>query len=191
MAGDDLPFACDCGKLRGTLLGISPRSGNRIDCFCSDCRAAELYGNQPDPAPGPVKIFQTTPDRVRFDAGLDQLAVFSFSDTGILRWQARCCGALLFNTLRTPKVYFAAFRTDRLEDDSVLGPVRTRAFVSKPNGKTGHEGFANAFFNLAKQAIPARLTGRWKKTPFFDVSTGAPVRDVHVVTASERAALES
>ena len=191
MAGADLKFACDCNKLRGTLVGITPASGTRAECFCHDCRAAEVYAGQPDPAPGPVKIFQTTPDRVRFDAGLDQLAGFSLSETGVLRWQARCCGALLFNTLRTPKAYFAAFRTDRMADDSVLGPVRTRAFVRKADGKIGHEGYMRAVLNFAKQALPALLTGGWKKPHFFDVETGAPVRDVHVVNASERAALET
>ncbi|WP_299623869.1 DUF6151 family protein [uncultured Tateyamaria sp.] len=190
MAGVDLPFACDCNVLRGTLLDVSPRNGNRTDCYCHDCRSAEVFAGQPDPAPGPVGIFQTTPDRVRFDAGLDQLAVFSFSETGILRWQAQCCGATLFNTLRRPKIAFAAFRTDRLSDDSPLGPVVTRAFVRKANGKRGHEGFGRSLLGLVSNAGPALITGRWKKTPFFDLQTGTPVREVYVVSAAERAALD-
>ena len=188
MAGKDAPFACDCGKLRGTLLNVGPRSGNRIDCFCRDCRAAELYCGQPDPAPGPVKIFQTTPDRVRFDAGLDQLAVFSLSETGVLRWQARCCGATMFLTARSPKLSFTSFRTDRLEDPDALGPVVARAFVRKPSGKRGHEGLARFIAGFARRAIGARLTGKWKDTPFFDAE-GTPVADVHLVTKAERDAL--
>ncbi|MEM8655867.1 MAG: DUF6151 family protein [Pseudomonadota bacterium] len=188
MAGVDLPFACDCGKLRGTLLGVSPSNGTRAECYCHDCRATELYAGQPDPAPGGVQLYQTVPDRVRFDAGLDQLAVFSLSEKGLLRWQARCCGAVLFNTMRTPKVPFASFRTDRLENDSALGPIRARAFVRKPNGKRGHEGGMRFLFGFVTRALSRRLTGQWKQTPFFNAD-GASVRDIHVVPEAERTAL--
>lgn len=188
MAGADLPFACDCGKLRGTLLGVSPSNGTRAECYCHDCRAAELYAGQPDPAPGGVQLYQTVPDRVRFDNGLDQLAVFSLSEKGLLRWQARCCGAVLFATLRKPKLAFASFRTDRLEDDGPLGPIRARAYVRKPNGKRGHDGGLTLVMGFATQALPRWLTGRWKDTPFFD-DAGNAVRDIHVVPQAERAAL--
>jgi hypothetical protein len=150
---------------------------------------AEIYSGQSDPAPGAVGLFQTTPDRVRFDAGLDYLTVFSFSETGILRWQAKCCGATLFNTLRRPRIAFATMLTDRLQDDSPLGPVKSRAFVRKANGKRGHEGLAASLSSLIANAAGAAATGRWKQTPFFDLQTGHPVRTVHVVSADERAAL--
>ncbi|MEL6619412.1 MAG: DUF6151 family protein [Pseudomonadota bacterium] len=189
MAGQDLPFACDCGKLTGTLMGVGPSKGTRAECHCRDCRDAELFAGQPDPAPGGVQLYQTTPDRVRFDAGLDQLAVFSLSDTGILRWQARCCGAMLFNTTRSPKLAFASFRTDRLDDDSPLGPIKVRAFVRKANGKRGHEGMGHFLWAMIGRVLPRRLTGGWRKTPFFDVKSGEPVRDVYIVSKSERDAL--
>lgn len=189
MAGVDLPFACDCNTLRGALIGVSPRAGNRVDCFCHDCRAAEVYAGQPDPAPGPVGVFQYRPDRIRIDAGQSELAVFSLSDKGVLRWQAQCCGATLFNTLRSPKIAFAGVHIRRLADDTPLGPVRTRAFVRKSDGKRGHEGFRHALFNFLSNAIGARLTGRWRHTPFFDPATGEPVSKVHVVSEAERAAL--
>lgn len=189
VAGVDLTFACDCNTVHGALIGVSPHNGNRVDCYCHDCRAAEVYAGQPDPAPGPVGIFQYKPDKVRIDAGQDQLAVFSFSDKGVLRWQARCCGAPLFNTLRSPKIAFVGIRTDRVSDATALGPVVSRAFVRKANGKRGHDGLRHALFNFASNAITARLTGRWKQTPFFDAATGEPVSKVHVVSAAERAAI--
>jgi len=189
MAIADLAFACTCNKLRGTLRGVSPHNGTRIECYCHDCRAAEVFARQPDPAPGGVQLYQTTPDRIRFDAGLEELAVFSLSDTGILRWQARCCGATLFNTLRSPKTPFASFRTDRLEDDQALGPVKARAFVRKPGGKRGHQGLVHLIWGILRHVLPRRITGRWKETPFFDMATGKPVRKVRVVSDQEHAAL--
>ncbi len=188
MAGADPKFACDCNTLRGTLVGAGPANGTRAECFCHDCRAAEVYAGQPDPAPGAVQLYQTVPRRVRIDAGADQLAPFSFSETGMLRWQARCCGATMFLTARSPKLSFTSFRTDRLEDPDALGPVVARAFVRKANGKRGHEGLPRFLFGFATRALGARLTGRWKDTPFFD-SDGNPVADVHIVTQAERDAL--
>ncbi|WP_299282696.1 DUF6151 family protein [uncultured Tateyamaria sp.] len=186
MAGVDLPFACDCNKLRGTLLGVSPDNGTRAECFCHDCRAAEVFAGQPDPAPGAVQLYQTTPDRVRFDDGLDQLAVFSLSEKGALRWQAQCCGAMMFLTTRSAKVPFTSLRTDRLADDSPLGPIKARAFVRKPNGKRGHEGAAAFILGMLTRVLPRRLNGKWKQTPFFDAATNTPVRDIYLVSPAER-----
>lgn len=188
MAGVDIPFACDCNTLRGTLVGVSPSNGSRVECFCADCRAAELYAGQPDPSPGAVQLYQTVPFRVRFDAGAEQLAPFSLSPKGPLRWQARCCGATMFLTARSPKLCFTSFRTDRLHDDTPLGPVIGQAFVPKANGKRGHTGLARFLWGFATRALGARLTGKWKNTPFFK-SDGTPVADVHVISKAERDAL--
>ena len=188
MAPANLTFACDCNTLRGTLVGVGPGAGTRVECFCHDCRAAEVYAGQPDPAPDAVQLYQTSPYRVRIEAGADQLAPFAFSDKGPLRWQARCCGATMFLTARSPKLSFTSFRTDRLDDDSALGPVVARAFVRKANGKRGHEGLARFIVGFARRALGARLSGRWKDTPFFDAS-GAPVAPVHLVSTAERDAL--
>ena len=188
MAGAGLKFACDCNTLRGTLDALGPSAGTRVECFCHDCRAAEVYAGQPDPIPGAVQLYQTSPFRVRIEAGADQLAPFAFSDKGPLRWQARCCGATMFLTARSPKLSFTSFRTDRLEDPEALGPVVARAFVRKPNGKRGHEGLPRFLFGFARRALGARISGRWKDTPFFDAN-GNPVAEVHIVSKAERDAL--
>ncbi|WP_415920006.1 DUF6151 family protein [Tateyamaria sp. SN6-1] len=184
----DLSFACDCKKLRGTLKGVSARNGTRAECFCHDCRAAEVFAGQPDPAPGPVQLYQTVPFRVQIDAGADQLAPFAFGEKGPLRWQARCCGATMFLTARAPKLSFTSFRTDRLEDPDALGPPVARAFVRKANGKRGHEGLAQFISGFAARSLSARITGRWKQTPFFK-DDGTPVAPIYHVSQAERDAL--
>ena len=190
MAGDDLSFACTCGTVKGRLVGVGPGNGNRTDCYCGDCRAAQAYaGGTTEASEEPVRLFQTTPNRIRFDTGLDQLAVFSLSGKGVLRWYARCCGAMLFNTPRTPKLAFAAFFTDRALNGHALGPVKTRVHLQKPDGKTRHEGLFGAVISLARNAIPARLAGTWRETPFFDTETCETVRDIYVLSKTERAAL--
>ena len=184
----DLAFACTCGALRGHLSGATARNGTRAECFCADCRAGELYARQPDPAPGPVQLYQTLPFRIRFTQGAEHLAAFSFSPRGPLRWQATCCGAPIALTMRSPRLSFASVRTDRLEDPAALGPVTARAFVEKPNGKRGHEGLMRFVTGFATRALGARLTGKWRDTPFFD-GDGTPSGAVTLVSKADRAAL--
>lgn len=166
-----IAFSCTCGILKGTLRGSNARSDTHAECFCTDCRAAEIHLGQPDPAPGPVGIYQTTPDRIEISQGQDQLAVFSFGEKNLLRWYASCCDAPLFNTMRSPKISFVGIRTNRLADTAVLGPIVGRGFIPVPGGKPKHEGLLRLICGMAVRVIVARLSGRWKQTPFFDTTT--------------------
>lgn len=185
----DLAFACDCNTLRGTLRGATASNGCRVECYCHDCRAAEVFAGQPDPAPGAVQLYQTVPFRIAIEAGAVQLSPFSFSDTGPLRWQARCCGSTMFLTHRNPRLSFTSMRTDRLATPEALGPVQARAFVRKENGKRGHIGLLRFVAGFIWRTASARLSGRWKQTPFF-TPDGAPVADIYQVSKAERAGLK-
>ena len=135
-ASADLAFACTCGALGGHIAAKGLRLSTHVVCFCHDCRAAQLYFGQPDPAPGPVDILQMAPEAIVLDQGAEQLAVMQLSPKGMLRWYARCCNAPLAATPRTPKFPFAGFLVQRITDTSGLGPVRTRGFVPRPDGTT-------------------------------------------------------
>lgn len=187
MAGIDLPFQCTCGILRGTLTDVSAGRGARFECHCRNCRAAQHRATPDGPAKsGPVQLFQTSADHIRLDQGGNQLAVFSWSERGALRWYAACCGAMLFNTPRTPKIPFVGTFSDRIAGAAVLGPVTARVHIPNTDGTSRHEGFRHVLFKAAMTAGVARLTGRWTHTPFFDPDTFTPAREVHVPTASER-----
>lgn len=188
-AARDLAFACTCGKLGGTLRGAAPNVGTHAECSCRDCRAAELHLGQPDPAPGPVGIFQTTPDRVTITKGADELAVFSFGDKNLLRWHAACCGTALFNTPRNPKLSFVGIRTNSFADTAPLGPVVAQGFIPTKNGKTRHKGLLRMIGSALSRIAMQRLTGRWKNTPFFDTNSATPVSPVTVLPQGTRKAL--
>lgn len=187
-AGRDTPFSCTCGQLTGTILNLSPETGVHARCFCADCRAAEVHLGQPDPGQDGVGLFQLSPDQVRFDRGQEHLAVMRIYPKGIMRWHAKCCGAPLFNTTSSPKVYFATMRTSRLPDPSILGPVRVRAFVPKPGGGTRHEHAMILVRRVLSHSITALLSGQWRKTPFFDPNSRAPVRSPRILSSDERKA---
>lgn len=192
MATDPAPglsFSCTCGGLAGEITAEGVASGTHVVCFCRDCRAGQLYLGQPDPAPGPVDIFQMTPDCIRITKGADNLAVMRLGPKGLFRWYASCCNAPLATTTENSKFPFAGFDVKRIAEPELLGPIKTRAYVPQPNGKTKHENPAPALFGLIRRLITARLTGRWRQTPFFDTATGTPTADPMVITREERAAL--
>lgn len=186
--GQPLAFRCDCGAIHGHLIARAVRSGTHVVCFCADCRAAGLLLNRPDPAPGPVDLFQTAPDGVHFQTGKDRLGLVRLGPNGLLRWYANCCNAPMFNTLAKPSLPFVGIHANRVDDPARLGPVRARGFVPQAGGKTRHEGAVAMIWGLASRMLAARLSGRWRDTPFFDAQ-GRPVAEARVLTTEERAAL--
>ncbi|UAB87436.1 hypothetical protein I5192_09230 [Ruegeria sp. SCSIO 43209] len=186
-AAGDLPFRCNCGALSGRITEHGVVSGTHVVCFCHDCRAAQLYFEQPDPAPGPVEVFQMSPEDIKIDAGVEHLAAMQLSPKGMLRWCARCCNAPLATTPTTPKFPFAGFIVKRIPHPSSLGPITTRGFVPRADGKQSHEKIRYAAMGLLKRVLKSRLSGSWKKTPFFDSETGRPVVQPTVLTKNQRA----
>ncbi|WP_253283427.1 MULTISPECIES: DUF6151 family protein [Ruegeria] len=185
-----LAFSCSCGQLKGQISDRGVRLGTHVECFCHDCRAAQLYFGQPDPAPGPVDIFQMAPDEIEITAGGQFLSAMKLSPNGMLRWYASCCNAPLATTPQTARLPFAGFIVGRITGDvSALGPVTTRGFVPRPDGKQKHEKVRFAAFGLLRRALQSRLSGRWKKTPFFDPETGDPAVVPNVISKDERVAL--
>lgn len=184
----DLRFSCRCGQITGHLSAAAVKSGTRLVCYCKDCRAGHIHLNQPDPAPGPIDIFQTNPEGVSFDTGKDQIGLFRFSPNGLMRWYATCCNTPLFNTLTTPKAPFVGVLSDIVEDTARLGAVQSRANIPQPGGKSKTENFAKVVLALVRRMAGSRLSGAWKRTPFFDVATGEPVVTPQVLTREQRAA---
>ncbi len=185
----DLAFSCQCGKLTGRITRDGARLATHAECFCHDCRAAQLYFGQPDPAPGPVEVFQIAPEEFVIETGHEHLAAMKLSPNGMLRWYAKCCNAPLATTPRGPKFPFAGVIAARIADNSALGPITTRGFIPQPNGKQKHEGLGPAIIGLVRRVAKSRLSGSWKKTPFFDPATGEPVVPPKLIDKSERDAL--
>lgn len=177
-----LTFSCDCGTVTGRL---SPVQGNHVVCYCADCRAAELFLNRDDPAPGPVDLFQTLPETISFSNGVAQIAAFRLSPRGPIRWYASCCKTPLFNTLASPKLPFCAIHSARLSDPSRIGRVTIRSFAPQPGGKRKTEGAARMVWSVLGRMAAARISGRWRHTPFFDDS-GSPVAAPELISRDIR-----
>lgn len=178
----DVPFRCACGQIHGRLTAIEPGAGLRVVCHCRDCRAAEVALGQPDPQDAGVDLFQTTPDRVVIDGGAEHLALLRLSPRGLFRWHAACCGTPLFNTAPKRGVPFASLHVNRASDPTPLGPVRAEV-----NGKK-NRGLLPAVAGIFTRLASARLSGRWRQTPFFD-GDGTPVAAPRILSLDERRAV--
>lgn len=187
-SGPIVEFSCTCGQIQGHLPARPTHIGTHLACHCSDCRAAELYLNQPDPEPKPVGLFQTTPDAITLTQGAQNLALFRLSPRGPFRWYATCCKVPMFNTLAKPTLAFAALPVARLADPTSVGPVLAQVNMKQPDGKMTHKGMGRVAWAIAKRMLAARLSGRWRNTPFFD-EHGAPVAQPTILSKDERAQL--
>lgn len=173
-SGTDIAFACRCGTLSGVLKYANPDIGTHARCHCASCRRAlDLYGIPGTREEG-VGIFQTTPDRLRIVTGADQLGLMQLSPKGLFRWYAKCCDTPMFNTQRSAKVPFVGIYTSRLADTGPLGPVIVEGFMETDSGKSRHVGLSRMMWRFSKRVMKARVSGRWRQTPFFDAD-GAPV----------------
>ncbi len=186
---DPLGFSCSCGALAGHVTADGVRSGTHVVCYCSDCRAGELYFQQADPAPGPVDLFQLSPDTVVIDQGTEHLAAIRLSPKGMFRWYAKCCNTPICTTLKSARTPFAGLSVNCFDDPERLGPVVSKGYVPAADGRRKHESAHRAAWALIKRMAVARLSGRWKQTPFFDKATGAPIVEPRVIDKSERTAL--
>ena len=180
-------FACKCGSLRGHVTAHGIQTGTRAVCYCADCRAAELYNGQPDPAPGPVDLFQLSPDAIEITQGVDHLRLMRLSPKGLLRWYAGCCGTPFANTLAKPTLPFAGLRADLFTDKDALGKIRARGFMPQPGKPSKTKGAAGMVLGIFKRMATSRLSGQWRNTPFFDIETGEPVAKAKILSKDERA----
>ena len=188
----DISIACACGSFSARVHGVSPDRGNHAICYCVDCQAFVRHLGQEarilDPEGG-TQIYQTQPYRVEITSGADQLALLQLAEKGLYRWYTRCCNTPLCNTMGTAKFSFVGFMVANIAPPlDALGPVRFRykreqatAPVAAPSGS-----LLRFAFRTVRKTVRLRLNGKWRETPFFDVSTGKSVVKPVQLTQAER-----
>jgi hypothetical protein len=198
-----LPLRCRCNHVRGVARDVSPSTGFRFVCYCSDCRAFARFLERTDvldPAGG-TDIFQMPPARVKITTGMDALRCLRLSSgTGVLRWYTDCCRTPIGNTAAGPRFPIVALIhsfTDHEADgrprDEVLGPPRCRIYERSAVGPLPPKGppppSFGVFAGRASKLLGWWLRGLSRPTPFFEDRTKAPRAAPRVLARRERAAL--
>ncbi|WP_439409915.1 DUF6151 family protein [Bradyrhizobium sp. DASA03076] len=165
--GGQIELRCRCGDVRAVVTDVSPRTVNRVICYCDDCQAfahqlgrADLLNRK-----GGSDIVQVAPSTLSFVQGQDRIAGVRLSPKGLYRWYASCCNTPVGNTV-SPTIPFVGIIAQAFEggtsavDDAAGPPVGAilgkYAVGEPPVGSTGIN------LSLSSCALSARcLRGRW------------------------------
>jgi hypothetical protein len=174
-----------------------------VICYCDDCQSFPVFLGQADRVLDPhggTDIFQTSPARIRFTEGADQLACLRLRPKGLLRWYAACCRTPVANTPPTRGLPFvglihACTDPDGPSRDDVLGPPRGGVNARFARGDRAaldaHDGASvPMILRFLRILVGSRLRGDQKRSPFFDAA-GAPVAKPLVLSEDDLARVEA
>lgn len=171
---------CRCGKVQGEA---APAGYARVTCYCRDCRTYARWLGTPGvlDASGGTDIVAMAPSRLRFSAGVSEIACATISGR-VHRWYAACCRTPLGNTPRDPRVHYVGLCTACLAPaeavDAAFGPagrcVVHAGSATSPVRPT-RLAFIGAGLGVATGILGARLR-RQRSSPFYDETTGEPIQ---------------
>ena len=195
----DAELRCRCGKVEGRVADASPRTVNRVVCYCRDCQAYLHYLERKDllDAHGGTDIVQVAPAALTFRAGTEQIHVLRLKPKGLYRLFSRCCHTPLGNTVGTA-IPFIGVVAKAFEGhggapdaDALFGPPVGRiygryAIGEPPPGSTGLN--PRLFARAIRMVLGWRLRGKACPHPYFH-RDGSLKYDVTVLTREQRGAL--
>jgi len=194
------PLRCRCGTLQGHVSAPQQAMARGV-CYCKDCQAYAHFLGRADAVldvHGGTDVIAIHPQHVVIDQGLDALACMSMSPRGLLRWYASCCRTPIGNTSRNASTAYVGLVHTCLEGAGVpiersFGPVTLRLNVSSattPVAERSRQLLGGAL-RFVSTVFGARLSGSYKRSPFFDADSGMPVLAPHVLTKAEREQLNA
>jgi hypothetical protein len=187
------PIRCRCGTMRGYVDDLA--TATRGVCYCKDCQAFARFlgdGGILDEQGG-TEVVQTLAPRVNLTDGIEALACVRLTPKGLYRWYARCCNTPIGNTPPNYKIAYVGLVHNCLESNgrslaAAFGPIRMRVNTRSAFGESKPKavGLVSAIARIAREVIGARVSGAYKRTPFFSPESGQPVVVPRVLSAEER-----
>ena len=189
---------CRCGEVYGSVTNISPRTVNRVVCYCDDCQAFAHHLSRADllDAHGGTDIVQVAPASLRLPQGQHNIAGLRLTPNGLFRWYAKCCNTPLGNTV-SPAIPFVgivaqAFDHGEQRPDEIFGkPIAAirgeHAVGHAPPGSAGIK--PSLMVRTVLMVLGWRLRGQTWPHPYFARETRAPIYPVTVLSAAQREAL--
>jgi hypothetical protein len=91
------------------------------------------------------------------------------------------------NTWTSPNLPFATLTAVQFDDRKSLGPIHAQTFRRDALGYAEKEGGGVwvLYLGFARRLLLSFVTGRWRKTPFFD-GDGTPRGEIRLIGDDER-----
>jgi hypothetical protein len=193
-----IEMRCRCGEVRGIVADPSPRSVNRVVCYCDDCQAflhqlgrADLLNGK-----GGSDIVQVAPAALGFTKGQHRIAGLRLTPKGLYRWYATCCNTPVGNTMgpAIPFVGIFAQSVDPPRPDDFFGVPVAEIFGKcavgePPPGSTRFNPMM--FLRAIGKVVGWRFGGKAWPHPFFARDTRAPIYPLTVISQERREALRA
>ncbi|HEU0199389.1 MAG TPA: DUF6151 family protein [Burkholderiaceae bacterium] len=185
-------FRCQCGTLVGEVA--EPHKAIRAVCYCRDCQAYAHFLGKAGVLDelGGTDVIATQAKYVTITGGKQSLACASLTEKGLLRWYARCCRTPIANTPRDWRLpYVGLVHTcldadgQSLDVDFTKVQMRVNLRSAKGTPPPAPPGKLAALLRFVPPMLLARVSGAYKRTPFFD-NNGSPVVPPQVLTSDER-----
>ena len=189
---------CACREVSGLVANASPKSVNRVVCYCDDCQAFLHALSREDllDTYGGTDIVQIAPGSLSFTRGEEHIVGLRLTSNRLYRWFAKCCNTPLGNTVgpAMPLVGIIAqtFRSETQRLDDLFGPPIAGVF-----GKyaIGHPPQSAAGLSLRFLVRAVSMMLRWRirgeawPNPFFERETREPRFPVTILSLQDREAL--
>jgi len=187
-----ISLKCQCGEVTGKATNITPSSGTRVVCCCSDCQAFTTFLKREAETLdefGGTEVFQMSQSQLSIEQGHDKLQSMRLTKKGMLRWYTSCCNTPIGNTMSAKMPFVGVIHTfiDEPNRDDVLGPVRAFVQTQHARGVPDYPKHASKFplgitARIIRKMIVWKLQGKQKPSVFFD-DEGRPM--VKPIIASE------
>jgi hypothetical protein len=189
---------CRCGEVRAVVRDPSPKTVNRVICYCEDCQAFAHQLGRSDllDVHGGSDVVQIAPASLTFVQGQDKIAALRLSRKGLYRWHTRCCNTPVGNTL-TPSLPFVgiiaqAFETVGQNPDALfgrpVGAIQGKFAIGDVPAKANGVSFS-LLLRVLRLVFGWRLAGKTWPHPFFERASRAPRYPVIVLSREQRDAL--
>jgi hypothetical protein len=198
----NIPLRCRCGKVRGSVIGLSADAGKRAICYCDDCQIYALHLGTSDllDERGGTEAVMSAPAKVAISDGAAELRCLRLSPKGLYRWYAACCNTPIGNMVsgRVPVLIVPLAGLDLAAlgkpADEALGPVAVRMQARFAKGGVPEGAHPKApvrmLPTLLAHVARGLLQGHAQPSPFFD-QHGQPRVTPQLIDKSEREAIRA
>lgn len=195
----NVELRCACGAVEGIVANASPKTLNRVVCYCDDCQAFARFLQRDDimDARGGSDIIQMAPAQLRLTKGTDKLRSMRLFEKGVLRWYTDCCKTPAGNMLDSPRCPFTGIpkRMFVLQGSALDAAVGTPmdkihgrfAIGGCPPGVAEKANFG-VIFRSAGFLLGNAIRGKHKPSPYW-TDEGKHISTPRILSKEERAPL--